>query len=142
MILRSLDPGGTTGWSEWRYTDDAPAELLDYGQIPNGVHGFIAWWRSRPEPDRVVAETFRLDGRTPKPDTTPLQIEGALTALFPEWHGQANVMKAHAPDEFLKAHGFWLVGKPHARDAVRHALAYAKLQRHAPSLRAYWPPRT
>jgi hypothetical protein len=141
VILLALDPGGTTGWSEWLYTDDAPVTLREWGQIPNGVHGFLSWWRSRPEADLVVSETFRLDGRTLKPDTTPLLVEGALHALFPSWHGQPNTMKVHAPDAFLKAHGFWLVGQPHARDSVRHALAYAKLHKHAPSLRAYWGPR-
>lgn len=143
MILLALDPGGTTGWSFWRYTDDAPLSLIASGQVGNGIRGFIDWWADEaPSPDIVVAETFRLDGRTPRPDVTPLKIEGALEVLFPGWHGQPNTMKVHAPDAFLKAHGFWLPGKQHARDSVRHALAYAKTHRHEPSLRAYWPPRT
>lgn len=142
MILLSLDPGGTTGWSLWRLSDTEPLTYIMSGQISNGVRGFIEWWADKPlEPDIVVAETFRLDGRTPRPDVTPLKIEGALAVLFPDWHGQPNTMKVHATDAFLKANGFWLPGKQHARDSVRHALAYAKLHRHEPTLRALWGPR-
>ena len=140
-LLRALDPGKTTGWSEWHYDAMTTLTLLDYGQISGGSRGLIAWWQSRPEPDEVVAETFVDDHRTMSPDLTPVRIEGALDVLFPGWIGQRNSYKAHADDVMLKRTGLWFVGQPHATDSGRHALAFQKTRRHLPTIERYWPRR-
>lgn len=146
--ILAVDPGGTTGWSLWLMREAAPIEHVEHGMIPGGVDGFITWatesgfvghyaeW-----PDlTVVSETFVLDGRTRKPDITPLKIEGALSVLFPGWVGQRNVAKAAAPDAFLKKHDLWWKGQGHDRDSARHAIYYAKSVRHLPTIRHFWPP--
>ena len=138
--ILALDPGGTTGWALFRLPDDDPIYLIDCGQVVGGNDRFIRWWGTV-EHDLVVSETFRLDGRTRYPDITPLRIEGALDVLSPGWHGQANVMKAHAPDDLLKKHGLWIRGQRHSRDAIRHGLAYAKMHKHLPTLAKFWPER-
>ncbi|UOE45901.1 hypothetical protein [Agromyces larvae] len=138
-VLLALDPGGRTGWSLWRFDAITPITHLEHGTVEGGLDGFIAWWKVEGwQPDVVVSETFVLDGRTPKPDITPLKIEGALSVLFPGWVGQRNVMKRHAPDAFLKEHGLWWPGKGHDRDSARHAIAWAKTNLHRPTLDAYW----
>lgn len=142
--LLVLDPGGTTGWSLWSYDALTPLQVLEYGQVAGGVKGFVSWWQrdvAGGPIDEVLAETFRLDGRTPKPNVEPLKIEGALEVLWPGWFGQANVMKAHAPDDLLKRHDLWWRGQQHARDTARHAIALMKVRRHAPTLRRFFPPR-
>lgn len=135
--LLALDPGGTTGWSFWKYDAVTPLLHVDHGMIRGGLDGFIRWWADTNggDPDEVVSETFVLDGRTAQPDVTPLKIEGALSVLFPGWIGQRNFAKAHAPDDLLKVKGLWWPGQPHAVDSARHAVAYLKTRRHAPTLR-------
>lgn len=144
--LLALDPGGTTGWSLWEYGPDAPLTLQDFGQVPGGVYAFSQWARTLQRTtwvDQVVAESFLDDGRTDAPDVTPLRLEGAIVALFQVEGAQVvwqrNTAKASASDEFLKRHGLWLEGKPHARDSVRHAIHYAKSRQHLPTIERFWP---
>lgn len=142
--LLSLDPGETTGWAVWDYSDRQPLTHVAHGMIAGGLLGFIEWWPGMIEechPSEVVAESFILDGRTAFPNVTPLRIEGALAAL---WRGpvalQRNVYKAHAPDELLKRVGLWWPGKGHDRDAARHAIAYTVTRKHIPTLMWLHPP--
>lgn len=140
MKLLALDPGGTTGVAWFTLTDERPLELLEAGQWHGGLEGFIAAWSNIQAPDLVVAESFVLDGRTQKPDVTPLRIEGALRVLAPcQVVLQRNVYKSHAPDELLKRAGLWQKGKPHANDAIRHAIAWAKTKGHRPTMEWLWP---
>lgn len=142
--LLALDPGGTTGWSFWRYDAVTPLRHVDHGMIPGGLRGFIQWWEETAggDPDEIVAEDFILDGRTAMPDTTPLEILGALDMAAPvPVIRQRNVMKAMATDEFLKRNDLWWKGAGHDRDSARHALALMKRRKHVPTLRRYWPPR-
>lgn len=140
-LLLALDPGRTTGYSYWSYSATEPLTNIEHGQIVGGVKGFISFWRQMPTPEEVVAETFRLDGRTMFPDTTPLEIEGALHVLFPDWIGQANTAKSLADDLLLKRTGWWFRGEDHARDSARHAVALMKTRRHVPTLMRISPPR-
>ena len=139
--LLGLDPGLSTGWALFHYDATTPLTLLDYGEILGGHQGVIAFWKTMPEPDEVVAETFRLDGRTIYPEVDPLRTEGALSVLHPGWIGQPNTAKIMADDILLKRLGWWLKGKPHARDAARHAIALMKSRRHLPTLSRISPPR-
>jgi hypothetical protein len=139
----ALDPGGTTGWAVFDFDDTRPLEHVTHGMQAGGLAGFVEHfplmvdvWR----PTRVVFETFVLDGRTAFPDLTPLQIEGALAAL---WRGplvgQRNTFKRFAPDGLLKAHGLWWPGKGHDRDAARHAIAERVTAGHKPTLALFHP---
>lgn len=141
MLIEAYDPGKTTGWARFMIGETWPIELLKAGQIENGVHGFI----SRPElidVDVVIAEQFVLDGRTPNPDLEPLKIEGVLIAdayaLEHELVFQRNNFKAHVTDDKLKEIGWYQKGQPHANDAIRHGLAWAKTNRHLPTLHSYF----
>jgi hypothetical protein len=138
MRLLALDPGKTTGWSLWHYDAITPLTLDQRGQVEGGLAGLLQFM-ARVDIDEVVAETFRLDGRTPKPDVTPLRIEGALSVVFPGWIGQANTCKRSADDLFLKRNQLWFSGLPHATDSARHALHLLKVRRHMPTIRRYWP---
>lgn len=144
--LLSLDPGVSTGWSTWRYDAVTPLRLVGYGTITGGLHGFIRWHEKRahqfadgPDWNEVVAEDFVLDGRTARPDTTPLDILGALEYACHIYEvpliRQRNFMKNHAPDDLLKRLDLWWPGKGHDRDSARHALALLKTRKHAPTLR-------
>lgn len=143
-LLLALDPGKTTGASWWHYDEKMPIKLLKYEQIKGGLDGFINELIGKPENayNLIVCESFKLDGRTPNPDVTPLQIEGVLSYCS-KFYGtplvyQANNMKVHATDEFMKAHGFWFKGAPHATDSARHAIAYMKRIKHRPTLEYYF----
>lgn len=146
--LLSLDPGGTTGVSLWRYTDTTPLEHLQHCMVPHGEDGFIAWARTLDlsQIDEVVSESFVLDGRARIVDITPKGIETAIKMIFGKWGAglpvtwQRNTMKSAAPDEFLKAHGLWWKGAGHDRDTARHAIAYMRGKRHMPTIHHFWPP--
>lgn len=139
--LLSFDPGKMTGWSTWQYDALTPLRHVDHGMIPDGLRGFISWFRrfDNWEYDEIVAEDFILDGRTIKPDTTPLEILGALEYACEESGHllvrQRNVMKVHAPDQLLKDKGIWWPGAGHDRDSARHAIALQKTRKHLPTLR-------
>jgi hypothetical protein len=141
-LLLCLDPGESTGWATFTYDAVTPLRKIEHGIIVGGLRGFISWWRrtgSRELWDHIVAEDFILDGRTARPNTTPLEILGALEYIA-ETEAlllvrQRNFMKAHAPDELLKEKGLWIPGPGHDRDAIRHGIAFAKTNRHMPTLR-------
>lgn len=168
-VLLSLDPGGAprstksrsaTGYSLWHFDAITPLRPITHGQVQGNEDVFLSWWQENVfpigwesdkhwNPDEIVCESFRIDGRTPFPDTTPLKIEGMLkvlvetraTAYRPPLTFQPNTAKASAPDDLLKRLGFWWSGLEHARDSARHALHYARAINHAPTIRAFWPPR-
>ena len=153
-LLLALDPGGTpsssksrsaTGWSLWSYGAIDPLAPIAHGQVSGDQSTFIRWWKSEAESfgvDEIVCESFRLDGRTPYPDTTPLKVEGALEALagVPVAF-QPNIMKAHLRDDRIKELGLWWPGEPHAIDSMRHAFAFMKVRGHRPTQYMAWPPR-
>lgn len=147
-FLLSVDPGGSTGWALFYFDAGQRLTHIEHGTIPGGLDGFIGWWRhdpiSRqltPGQDIVVAEGFRLDGRTVSPDLTPVAILGALRVLWPNYVTQMNTQKAQAPDDLLKRADLWWPGKGHDRDAARHAIAYTRNIVHIPTLEWLHPRR-
>ncbi|QIK61788.1 hypothetical protein G7068_16105 [Leucobacter viscericola] len=142
--LLTLDPGGTTGYSLWSVNDSDPIRLLEHGQWQSGIDGVISNQVVICRADILVSESFVDDGRTPKPDVQALRIEGALMTMR-ALAGQSapifqrNVYKAHAPDELLRRTGYWKKGQPHATDAIRHAIAWAKTRGHRPTIESLWP---
>lgn len=143
MRLLCLDPGGCTGYAIFTLSDTDPLTLVEYGQIERGLEGFLDWWESRTpgEFDVVVAENFILDQRREvSPELVGLRILGALKVLFPGFLSPRNQMMKHAPDPFLRKHGLYVNGMKHARDAIRHGVAWAKVtKRHRPTIEKFWP---
>lgn len=142
----SLDPGGTTGYSFIAYDDISNPIMLESGQIPDGHKGFIRWWRSGGMElavgSIVVCESFTLREGVPGVNLEPCYVMGSLEALHkgsPIIY-QKPAFKAYCDNDALKRLGMYLVGQQHARDAVRHAIAYLRLrERHKPTYRLGWP---
>ena len=130
--------------SWWYYDDTKHLAFLRHEEIKGGLEGLINELISKSPNlyNLIVCESFKLDGRTPNPDVTPLQIEGVLSYCS-KFYGipvvyQANNMKGHATDDFLKKHDLWFKGAPHATDSARHAIAYMKRIKHRPTLEHYF----
>lgn len=139
MRLLSLDPGGTTGYAIIDYFDNQ-VELLESGQISDGLTGFIAEWRYL-KYDVVVCESFTLRPSVKFPDLSPVYIIGALEVLSSQYPivYQPPSSKPLCTDTVLKRLGMYQVGKPHANDAIRHGIIYLRKQNHMPTLLAGWP---
>lgn len=150
-----VDPGGTTGLCLLRVPEHRPAEVMELLEVPDGTEGFIArWWGMHDWPHHIVCEAFNLDGRTPKPDLTPVEIIGVLKG----WHGgsdgnysvgkltfQTNTQGKHLmTNDVLKRAGYYpergKVGGGHACDALRHSLTYVvKTLKHKPTIQKLYP---
>ena len=142
-----LDPGLTTGYAIFGLGAEQPLTLIECGQITGGLEGVVRFIMENEIDtfEHLVSESFVLDGRTPKPEVEPLRIEGALKALAALAHApapvfQRNIYKRHAPDELLKRAELYQRGKPHANDAIRHGIAWAKTHGHLPTIKWLWPP--
>lgn len=142
--LLALDPGKTTGVSIWQFDDVTPLTHIAHHQCEGGLEGLLRFLMPHEKVapfDVIVTESFRLDGRTPNPDTTPLKIEGALEVLSilmqaPLWT-QPNNFKKHVSNAKLKEFNLYWPGQQHAMDSARHALAWAKMH-HRLSLDKYF----
>lgn len=149
----ALDPGGATGWSIWRFEDDAPLERVAYGVISGGLDGF----KERCDDlfigvDRAVCERFRLDARTESPDLEAVQVEGAVALACHQGgiplHWSPTARKAALFDSVLKRLGLWVAPKDiewedgrDVNDSAKHALTLALLDlEHEPTLRWVYPP--
>lgn len=125
-----IDPGGTTGVA---LLEVSPLRIVVAAQYST-VDMFANLRSLVKQADLVTIERFTISSRTLKLTRQPdaLYMIGA-TALICyeetitlELESPANAKSAF-PDEMLKLHGVYPVGK-HARDAVRHALI--ALRRH------------
>lgn len=154
----SLDPGKQTGIAAGFYGDDQPYTLIDVWQISDGVTGFIEWWKKTGSavirnfewaflaPTEIVSEKFILRNNAFVADTEPLLIEGALQALWSlpvAWQQRSD--KSLVTDKILRENGLWHTGKQvqwkdarDTNDAIIHALAYLKKNKHIPTLQKYW----
>lgn len=130
--IMSLDPGGTTGVciltheDLWRFT---------VYQIGPGPHHAELWRTICVEmPDILVCENF-LYQRRPMEKGVGVEIISreyiGIAKLFCEIHEDETKFVLHPPshmkfwtDEKLKKVYCYTTGKPHANDAMRHALYY------------------
>lgn len=150
--MLSLDPGKQTGIALGSYGDDEPYELLNVWQVSGGLHGFIDWWRDQQRllPTYLVCEKFVLRNNAFVADTEPLLIEGALRVLWGgdiEWQLPSD--KSLVADTVLRENNLWHTGKQvgwkdahDTNDAIIHALAYLKKNKHIPTLQKYWGKET
>lgn len=137
----ALDPGGTTGWSLFQVH---PMAMEGDSAIP--VMTNIEWWtagefcgkqddqidqilemvESWPAA-RLVTEGFQLRQLNALLD--PVEINAVLRwAVRPRyWVAQnPSLAMSTVTDDRQKAWGFWLPGKPHARDAIKHNITFLK----------------
>jgi len=137
--ILGLDPGVTTGWALVQYDEDSAPVLLECGQIPDGHDGFIRHWKFLPNFDFVVCESFTLREGVRGVNIEPAYVIGALEVLEPsEIIYQTPAMKTLCDNDALKRMGAYVRGQQHARDAIRHAMVYLKINRHLPTLRLGW----
>lgn len=133
MIVLGIDPGGTTGTCI--YDTESPLEPI-LEEVGGGVEGFVEW-SDRQEKTyplgalrhETVCESFRLDGRTEKPDLSPVEIIGFLKGTFEGVHFQTPTQaKSLITNDVLKRAGLYpkrgQVKGGHGLDALRHALYY------------------
>ena len=133
MIILFADPGGTTGWcamewdgsSEIRPTllladetpgDEFPLELMHL--LADGELGV----------DVVGYENFRIYKGTNGPQALPVIEQIGAIKWVCGMAGVPFVGQAPAKKQFfekkLKSLGYYQVARPHANDAIMHALAF------------------
>lgn len=144
--LLGLDPGLRTGFALFEYGPRRAAELVESGDVPNGLDGFLEWWptfRNGYQVDEVVCEKFIIDGTII--GTWSAQIEGALKALYDgpvTWHTRGDKAGLR-PGEPQRRAWFRAAGirfdSSHALDAATHAIVLLKRRAHMPTLERYWP---
>jgi hypothetical protein len=141
----AIDPGGTSGLAYYA-TNTVPAQDLD--EIPGGTEGFIKWWKGSEKffrADVVICESFRLDGRTEKPDLTPVEIIGFLKGTDYDVVFQTPAQaKSLITNDVLKRAGLYpkrgSVKGGHGVDALRHALYYlAVTVKHRETIELLFP---
>lgn len=137
----ALDPGGTTGWSLFQVHPMAMEGDPDIRVMDN-----IEWWtagefggkqddqidqivelvQSWPAA-RLVTEGFKLRQLNALLD--PVEINAVLRwATRPRYWVQQNpnLAMTTVTDDRQKDWGFWIPGKEHARDAVKHNITFLK----------------
>jgi len=142
----ALDPGGTTGWSIFQVH---PLAMCGDASIP--VMANVEWWDAGeftgPQDDqideilemveewphaRLVTEDFHL--RQVNAVLDPVEINAILRReTRPRYwvKQQPSLAMGTVPDDRQKAWGYWVPGKPHARDAVKHNITFLKRRKEA-----------
>ena len=143
MLILSLDPGGTTGVAAINYEEDQAPQIVRTWQIQNGLKGFLDFHWDELEDwnfDEIVCESFTLREGVRGVDLSPTYVIGALEALYPTTtiHYQAPSQKPLCDDERLKKINMHEKARPHANDAVRHAIIYLRNKLHSPTLKLGW----
>ncbi len=142
--ILSFDPGGTTGYAYVSF-DESSLTLIKSGQITGSLSGFLEWWKERDPLQQdliLVCESFTLREGVRGVNLDPCYIIGALEVLSGNnaVRYQPPSHKVFCNNDVLKNLGMWLKGQDHARDAVRHAIAYLRnVEHHAPTLERGWP---
>lgn len=147
----ALDPGGTTGWAIFQVHPDA---MTGDPEIP--VLDNIEWWtagevtgKQDDQIDelvklieewpaaRLVTENFRV--RSIQALLDPAEINAVLRwAVRPRYfvYQEPGLAMSTVTDERQKLWGYWLPGKPHARDAVKHGITFLKRKKEQEILAA------
>ncbi len=140
----AFDQGGTTGWALFQVHPDAME-----GDPALKVFDNIEWWTAgeftgdlMAQADqmvelchswpgaRLVMETFKL--RQMHAELSPVELSFAVRRdLRPRYFvmQQPALAMSTVTDERQKDWGFWVPGKPHARDAIKHAITFLKAKK-------------
>ena len=141
MIILAVDPGRTTGWAT--YTPGLPSAVPSAEQaidveFIDRVIPWIADVATR-TPLRIVVERFVISGgtmRKSRGDENWSIEQIGLLRHHARWAGaefdlqSAGDAKKFATDARLKEIGWWMKGRDHANDALRHLLL--NVARHHP----------
>jgi hypothetical protein len=142
----AFDPGGTTGWALFQVHPEAMMGDPSIAVLPN-----IEWWTageftgnlddqcdeaveliaSWPHA-RLVSEQFIL--RQMNADLAPVEMNAKMRWAFrPRYFTlqQPALAMSTVTDDRQKSWGFWLPGKPHARDGIKHAITFLKRRKEA-----------
>ncbi len=144
----ALDPGKITGVAVGMYTDTEPvqirtARVITYAQLTQPYF----WENLNSRYDVIVSEKFILADNKFQADLTPVRIEGMMDLMLPgKVAYRTRNLKSQVPDDILKEHGLWAVGKDvdwedgrDANDAVIHLLGHVAFGlKHVPTLRKYF----
>lgn len=149
-VFVTIDPGSTSGISLVRTGfGDSPHERILNGELEvdeisteNGevselvsrVVEFFEWELEDWKDGVVVVEDFILRTADKRRKTMdPIRVTHALEGVLRDrgWRGelvlqQPSAAKSVVTDDRLRRWGLWIVGKPHGRDAVRHAVIYLR----------------
>lgn len=139
--ILGVDPGGTTGFCVIEYGPDSKPVLKEAWQEAGGLGGVLAIRDKIIKHEIVVCESFTLRPGVKMPDLSPVYIIGALEALMPYQDSlvyQQPSAKVLCPDDKLKKIGMYQVAKPHANDAIRHAIIYLVKTNHQPTIEWLW----
>jgi hypothetical protein len=140
-----LDPGGTTGVSVLKYSEDAEPQVLFIKQVEEGLAGFIKFYKEYSLKlgwDEIVCESFTLRTGVKFPDLTPVYIIGALEALVRDdilITYQNPSSKPMCGDNVLKRIGMHIPGMGHVNDSTRHGIIYLRNKKHMPTMLMAWP---
>lgn len=127
--ILSIDPGETTGIAVFQ-----GIQLIFHDQVVGAVDEQAAQIYSLLKeytPHKVVIEEYRIYQWQAQnhawSDVFTARLIGALEYVvrqskIPLYKQTAQVAKNFATDKKLKDWGFWIKGKKHARDAIRHGL--------------------
>lgn len=126
-----VDPGGTTGLAAW-----APGMKLHLLELaPDDSVDWLSEVAQGTLKKHFVVERYTITAATAKMSQQhdALEIIGALKFLVRKYGHTLTMQtpaeaKAFSTDEKLKNIGWYQAGKPHARDASRHALLYLAKQ--------------
>jgi len=139
--ILSFDPGGTTGWALVEF-DETSSRLVSYGQITGGHKGFKEFYLNhRHSADIIVCESFSLRIGHKSVNLEPCYVIGVLYALTnQEIFFYPPSYKIFCNNDALKRLDFYIKGQEHARDAVRHAVVYLRVEiNHLPTMKKGWP---
>lgn len=137
----TFDPGGTTGWSIFQVHPEAMQGDPDITVLDN-----VEWWtageftgplfRQADEmlelcnswpAARLVTEDFKL--KQLNAELSPVELNAILEHnMRPRYfvRQMPSLAMGTVPDDRQKFWGFWIPGRPHARDAVKHNITYLK----------------
>lgn len=162
--ILSVDPGLNTGVAYGFYDGTTPFQLLGRWQVHGGLDGFIEWWRAAPsDVDECIVEKFVSVRNDFAPDISGVPIEGVLAYVasiegfeiiehtradksglvgYPK-EATTKVARQRVRFDFLERHGLFISGTENddTHDAICHILVSLKRRRHAPTIRAFWPPK-
>lgn len=146
--ILGIDPGARTGTCLLMAESRAHAPLLVWNrEVYGGSDGFRQWWAdTKPYVgvDLIVCESFTLREGTHGVDLSPVEVIEALKGLARDaglkvLYSPPGGRLKRVPDRVMKRLGMYLPGKQwrNAREAIRHSLAYFKMDGNVAVLRAF-----
>lgn len=161
--LIAIDPGQMSGYFIGHYGPNTPLARTEFGMVPGGFEGIadiIANGLDGLEHfDVVVCEKFStrpMSRQYKLEELEPIRIEGLVSWLRPDtvWQapammvlrqGDTQAQRKRNSDDVLRRGNLWLTGTDvsykdanDANAAAKHALAYMRSIKHAPTLAHYF----